>query len=530
MRLVGEARKSRLAFVVADLFRHDSIAKLLVEKRNGNNPEPEALLGSDFELEASVKADLLAEVDNLDATDVRSQDIESIWPVTNIQEKVLVEGIRPVASFSGESPVDCITSGQLATYVYMDIGAKCDVSFLERCCARTLERFPALRSCFLRLRGKLWQVVLRELRSPVRVQDVNQDIGIDDYLHDFCLKEARELLPEDPPFSLMVARHPLHGVRLIFRISHAQFDGICLPTIIQSLVGGDDETALSPPAPPCFSTYLAHISRCRTQSIIYWKKVLHGSQPTEIRSRLNPQPLLPAPHGNKEEDAPPKAIRVYAEMDLTHRSGKITSATLVSTAWALLLSFITGKDDVVYGHLVSGRNAAFSGVEDIVGCLVNIVPVRVGVSKASSPADLLLAVQEQFFAMGEADSLGMRDIVDNCASWAPGSMFDSIIQHQNINEEPAVRSQEGVSRLQWFVNPELVPKCVYMISHPKERKLGVQLSANTHIMSMEAAKMLVSDLLYVIGELAASDESPLQPWMDKLGLGLQSRLANRCAI
>src|SRR5205823_5713142 len=51
--------------------------------------------------------------------------------------------------------------------------------------------------------------------------------------------------------------------------------------------------------------------------------------------------------------------------------------TVVQGAWAATLSRYSGKDDVIYGVVVSGRPAELNGVEEMVGPFINTLPTRV---------------------------------------------------------------------------------------------------------------------------------------------------------
>jgi iturin family lipopeptide synthetase C len=55
----------------------------------------------------------------------------------------------------------------------------------------------------------------------------------------------------------------------------------------------------------------------------------------------------------------------------------ITLSTLLQGAWGLLLGRYYGDQDVVFGSVVSGRGAPVSGIETMVGLLINTIPVRV---------------------------------------------------------------------------------------------------------------------------------------------------------
>ena len=56
---------------------------------------------------------------------------------------------------------------------------------------------------------------------------------------------------------------------------------------------------------------------------------------------------------------------------------RVTQNTLVQAAYALLLSRYSGQDDVVFGVTVSGRPPSLRGVDGMIGCFINTLPVRV---------------------------------------------------------------------------------------------------------------------------------------------------------
>jgi len=51
-------------------------------------------------------------------------------------------------------------------------------------------------------------------------------------------------------------------------------------------------------------------------------------------------------------------------------------ASLISSAWAIVLSHISGEEDVVYGLVVAGRNSNLPSITDLMGPCLNFIPVR----------------------------------------------------------------------------------------------------------------------------------------------------------
>ncbi|PHH91429.1 hypothetical protein CDD83_523 [Cordyceps sp. RAO-2017] len=493
MKVVGEARKVGVNLAVADVFRCHTLAELAHQQPEG---EETARIQQELEpanlVEPAIKTALFEEIDS-GRSDIHSRDVVDILPLTDYQEKCLLDGI---------------TQGQLANYFYLAIGAHLDLSLLERGCISTLERFPILRACFLKLRGRYWQVVLQQLEQPLRVRDERGDL--EQSLRGLCLEDMQQVSMAGPPVAFFLLRHETQGNMLVLRMSHAQYDGMCVPVIFQSLMDAYRGAVLS--ATPSFSQYLSHASRRRPHSIAYWTKLLQGSNLTTIRPRLHPP-------GNLQHDAKVEPIRLREDSDLPHLPRGITMATLVSAAWAVLLSRIAGQADVVYGHLIAGRNSAIQGVEEMVGCCINIVPVRVTISPSQTAAELLLHVQGQFLSTGEADSLGFKDIIEHSTDWPAGSSFDAILQHQNVDEHPKIQAPGRSSRVQFFENPHFVPTTIGVVSYSQGDRLRIELNASTGIMTSETARQLLGGLFSITEKLAGCVEKPLS-WLDEISLGL----------
>jgi amino acid adenylation domain-containing protein len=495
MSVAGDARKVGINLAVADIFRYDTLASL-AQRLDFDTTKVEEPAWEDVSVDPVAKVALLQEVDSLNI-DISSGDIADILPITNFQEKTVVDGI---------------TSGQFCNYFHLDLGSALDIKRLKRTCLATLERFPILRTCFLVLQGKYWQVVLHQLRQPLRIQHAQGDL--DESFQEFCLKDIKDFDPKTPPTTLVLLKHKTQGYRLVVRMSHAQYDGVCLPVIFESLIDGYNGKPL--PSIPSFSTFLSYASNQRYKSMAYWRELLKESSPTPAR----PKSL----QLRKSQHAAPQLVLASAEIDLPRLTGgKTTSATLASAAWALLLSQITGGQDLIYGYVVAGRNSAMQGVEKIVGPCLNVVPIRAKLSSLQTPAQLLHSITQQFIAIGEADSLGFKDIIENCTNWPAGVAFDTVIQFQNIDEHPILRFEKTETQVQFFENPHPVPPStpsLGAIFYPQDDRLLIKIRSNSAVMTMEAASALLECLCGIISNMTKDLDKSLVSFMDSIDLDI----------
>lgn len=73
---------------------------------------------------------------------------------------------------------------------------------------------------------------------------------------------------------------------------------------------------------------------------------------------------------------------------------KVTLNSLIQSAWTLFLNYYTGKEDVVYGITVSGRSIDLEDVSEIVGVLINTIPVRIKLSLSDTVCSVFKEIHQ----------------------------------------------------------------------------------------------------------------------------------------
>ncbi|XP_014550376.1 hypothetical protein COCVIDRAFT_31863 [Bipolaris victoriae FI3] len=480
MKLVGEARRHGVQLTVADLFRHPTLAQISLAGLASPDSSPQPVLPFSL-LPLTIKDSILSQNVLLESS-IQQQHVADILPTTHVQRLFVNWGI--------ESPREAFN------YFFLDIGPQLDAQLLHDSCRILVDHFPILRSQFVSFHEQLWQVIL--LRPQLHFTTFEVNGSLSEATRRICLEDIQKTNPLALPTSFTLLRDKSVGHRLIVRLSHAQYDGVCAPVILRTLAALYAQE--TPPITPSFSTYLAHTRTQREASARYWRELLKGSRMTRATVRLRPKAGgLPALDNIKVE-------RVIRTPRLPHN---VTMASLLSSAWALVLSSITGEEDVVYGHTVAGRNSDIPGITEIVGPCLNVVPVRVRIQPAKTPADLIRYVHEQHASLGQADSAQLDEIVRECTDWPAGSEFDSVVQHQNIDEHPGVCFAGAKTKVQWFDNPFWIARQLYFFSLPQADQLKLTVAGNTHILTAEAAHSILDILAATIAELSQNMDDPL---------------------
>ncbi|CAN9330998.1 unnamed protein product [Alternaria alternata] len=480
MKLVGEARRTGLQLSVADVFRYPKLAALACVQTDQNSSALQEVPA--FSLLSSTIKDTIFSTAKPFGSSLPIDHVTDVVPASYIQEFFIANGVRaPREAFN---------------YFFMDLRAAVDVQVLKASCSTLLEHFPILRTHFVYFRAKLYQVVPRHQNLPFSTFETDGPLVEESQaIH---MRDLNQTSPLGLPTSFMLVRTTSGMSRLIIRLSHAQYDGVCLPVMLRTLATIYQQESLHPST--CFHNYLAYGRDRHFASAHYWRELLAGSHITNITSKLCPK---------ARKDTALRPVKVKRVICTPQLPSGLTMASLVSSAWAVVLSHISDEEDIVYGLVVAGRNSNLPGITEVIGPCVNFVPVRAQPCSTRTSAELLHSMQDQYVSLGESDAMGLDDIVQHCTGWPAKSEFDSIVLHQNIEEHPEVHFAGETTKLQWLENPFAVPRQLAVMSHPGGNNLTVTISGNTGILTDQCAEKLLAVFCDTIMQLSGNLEARL---------------------
>ncbi|SFT84317.1 non-ribosomal peptide synthase domain TIGR01720/amino acid adenylation domain-containing protein [Actinopolyspora lacussalsi subsp. righensis] len=311
--------------------------------------------------------------------------------------------------------------------VCFDLSGPVESELLQRCARQLLRRHPALRGAFRH----------EDLRRPLQYVLAEVDVPWEE--HDFAelpdaAAELRALRQEHrvrrfdlstPPllrFALVRTARQRHT--LVLTCHHILLDGWSLPVLASELFrlyAADGDESVLPTAPDHrgYQRWLA--ARDRESAELAWANYLAGAIPTLV-SEGNPHDRLP--EANTLEL--PEAVTI--QLTTTARRNGLTLNTVLRGAWAVLLAFVTGRDDVVFGATVSGRPAELPDVEWMVGLFINTVPVRALMDPERPLHEVLHELQRDHSELMEHQHLGPAD-VQRAAGF--DELFDTLVVFEN---------------------------------------------------------------------------------------------------
>jgi aryl carrier-like protein len=450
MKLASAAREQEMALRVSDIFQ----APVFMEMLNlitANSDEPKApvvpkAIGklsaetpAKEESEQPVKPTQRPRARSAFETMQLDSDFlqRSICPQIGIF-KGAVADLLPVTDFQAFSlTAQQFKSRWMLNYFFFEGNGPLDVRRLREACKRVLDTFDILRSVFVCAEGQFYQVVLKKMKVDLGVHDTEMEL--DDFVADLQQKDRDHPPKNGEPFVkfAVVRKAGTNLHRILVRMSHAQYDGVCLWKLLDAIKQGYEGGTL--PKTSSFANHMRLMSSSVTPDHYeHFTTLLKDSKMPEIIRRNGPNTYC---HVGS-------STNVNKTIDISMGSkGSITVATVVQAAWAVTLAKISAQPDVVFGLTINGRNASVPGIETAVGPCVNMIPVRVAFGDHWNGLDLLRYIQDQSVANMPYENLGFREIIHRCTDWPNSSYFTTSVFHQNVHYEGNITLDEEQYRI-----------------------------------------------------------------------------------
>lgn len=439
MKMVSAAREEGLSLTVADVFNNPMFADMLDTIRV--DPMPRSVSGasrsSDEQLSKEIEKPIESKI--LSAEGASSPSV-SVLRSTKLDDPCLQSGICPkVGVFKGGiSDVLPVTDFQavsitatlfksrwMLNYFYLDGKGPLDLRRLKESCLQVVEAFDILRTVFVCFHGQFFQVVLRKVRPSIFVYETEK--SMDEFTESLQQRDREQDARQGEQYVqfYIVKKKASDQHRILIRMSHTQFDGVCLSRIMSALKLAYEGSHIPQTSP--FANYMRSLPGTITpEHYQHWKTLLEGASMTKIIQREGPNTYRHI--GSFTElrrtiDVPATAL------------GNVTAATVMQSAWAMTLAKLCAESDVVFGLTINGRNTSIPGVENTVGPCINVVPVRVKFGEHWTGLDLFRYIQDQQIANMPYEALGSREIIRHCTDWPACTYFTTSVFHQNVEYE-----------------------------------------------------------------------------------------------
>ncbi len=397
-----------------------------------------------------------------------------------------------------------------------------DPALVRRSFQALFDRYDVLRTVYVHQGfDRPLQVVLERQQADFSFVDLSPlASGSERNRQALRLKEEDRLKPYDLScdslMRLLVIRLQQEEYYFTWNHHHIVMDGWCAGILITDFFElynslRDNEPArLTEPKP--YRTYICWLEgKDRENSRLFWNRYLElYREPVGLPKKENPN-LRNAGYSVDKVvcSIDSSAARALDRLASDH---EVTLNIVIQAAWALVLAAFTGKRDIVFGAVVSGRPAEIEGIETMVGLFINAIPVRVRFDGAGTFVALAGQLQELALQSEPHHHFPLADI--QAGHPLRQSLLDHVMGFENypmssqLDRATGRSRKDDIGRQLRLLDLEVLVESSYNLSvvvHTREI-LSVQLEFNANIYEAEtmnqAAKRFKQLLLAIPQEAA----------------------------
>ncbi|MFJ9743353.1 non-ribosomal peptide synthase/polyketide synthase [Streptomyces sp. NPDC101166] len=486
------------------------------------NPTPAGLAAA----EAALRADIPADSILADATAVTPEMLPLVDLTADELATVAASVDGGAANIADVYPLTPLQEGLLFHHLLADGGqdAYLQHTVLEFDSRALLDAFTgALRQVFARHDILRTAFVWEGLREPVQVvwrdttlpiTEITLETAPDDAVRQLLAAAGTTTdLTRAPLFDLTIADGPAHDRPLaLIRAHHMVQDHEALQTVLNEVRAFLDGRGADLPEPAPFREFVARIRSgpARAEHERYFTELLGDvTEPTAPYGLTDVRGDGSASSRARSDLAPELTGR------LRHLSRKLGTgpATILHLAWARVLAAVSGRDDVVFGTVLSGRLSAAHGTRPAPGPYINMLPVRVRTGELGALASLS-ALREQLAELLEHEHAPLA-----AAQRAAGTTSDTPLFSSLFNYRRATTGQgaavDGIRTL--FARERSNYPLAVSVDDDGER-LSLAVDAHTEIDPHEVAALLETAVRHLLDALAAAVEGSEDPPLSAIGV------------
>tara|TARA_B110000971_G_scaffold35378_1_gene33429 strand:- start:7406 stop:20074 length:12669 start_codon:yes stop_codon:yes gene_type:complete len=313
--------------------------------------------------------------------------VEEVMPLTGVQSGMLMH-----CSFDDEAYQD-----QVSLRLHQAIDSAKFESAVKALVAET----AALRTGFLQSSsGEALQLVFRSREgfyNFIDGQSWDSEIEIELDRLRIDLRDQKVDLLNDSLFRLTLVRLGPDLFDLIIDFHHIAIDGWSSSLLLKRLEEFYFEEAQfgDQGAVRSMKHYFQWLQQQPTlESRKYWQSLIG-----DYEGRVEVPSSVPRTSTDKFEPIFSEAYLGPKQFDRVNAWCKrhgVTINSFVQSLWGIALGQFTGSNDIVYGATVSGRDGEITGIESMVGMLINTLPVRIRVGIHESFSELVKETGRQF--------------------------------------------------------------------------------------------------------------------------------------
>lgn len=444
------------------------------------------------------------------------RNLQAIYPLSPMQQGMIFHTL-----YTPES-------GIYFEQTTFTIQGQFDVSAFEKAWQRALDRHTILRASFVwHDLNRMLQVVHRDVKVPFRLQNWREvPVTEQQVRFENLLAEERRRgfdLSVPPLLRLDIVQINSDTYAILLNHHHALLDGWSVSMLFEEVFAYYDaairnqELALSPAKP-----YQDYITWLHTQDLVaaeaFWRKELDGFIPFTS----NPRAASPSPPTGASQPAEQDerlSVPNTTALNALARKQRLTISTFIQGAWAILLSRIFHRDDVLFGVTVSGRSPDLPGCLNMIGLFINTLPLRVRIDPQARLLEWLQHIQSKAIDIQQFDYSPLAHIQTWSGLPRSSPLFDTLLVFENYPTPTFNHKLFGSLRI---ANIRSIEQATYplTIAITPDQELRLRILYNPARFDPDHIRLLLNHLRDVLERMISDPNQSLADLYDSTQLEL----------
>ncbi len=354
--------------------------------------------------------------------------IDAVYQLTPMQKVMFADSVRHApGSSTARSPINeyrAAGNQSNVLQIAFKFNSACTEEGLGQACRHLVDRFDALRIRFtldsqnnpIQSVDESSDVLIKFFDTSEQTQGSKQQF-IDRFLVGDC-KDGFKVL-DSPLIRFAFFQIARDQWQAIFTIHHLIVDMRSIPDLLKAfccILGGDSHEQTSN-----YVSYLSYLegSRIDPISLGQLQELLNGGG--SIGMIASPEGDETFAHSKIESSE----LSVAETQELWDLAGKfdLSMTSILEAAWAVVLSRHTRQDTVLWGSTRSHRPQELFGSQDIVGLLINTLPVQADLNSFQNVGDLIRDIRQQHLALRNLMYVNQLSLIREKGK----SLFESLV-------------------------------------------------------------------------------------------------------
>ncbi|KAF2748011.1 nonribosomal peptide synthetase-like protein 2 [Sporormia fimetaria CBS 119925] len=380
---------------------------------------------------------------------------------------VIVKKIRPCTPLQEAMLAKTLGTQDLQYCNIMTFNLTGDVRRLRECWNEMFKRHEILRTAFVAT--SMSRFAFAQVVQGYQEPEWRELSSAEDNAECFSLALRSLLEARRPPVRLATRRVGC-STQLVFTCHHALYDGVAILTLLREVERLYHGERLPPPI--SYDHYLRHmIAQDASAGEDFWVSKLEDMEPCFFpvlnggvaNSRVTEGSLSTV----RTLQLPLKEILRFCQ------SAAVSLLPLVQAAWAKLLYFYSGDEDICFGNIVSGRTLPGQDLDSLVAPCFNTLPVRARSHSLQTNMELVRQLHDFNIESLPFQLTPLRRI-NNRICEGQGYFFNSLL----ILQQPSAPLDASVWTLEADEGPMDVP--IVCEVHQETHKNSLRLTLHYH--------------------------------------------------